>query len=87
MAALEYRASRLVRATDAKTGRRTGFGERGTQEVVSARWVAGQSYDIEKAVSDLMTGFALPSLFMYHKVVENYLQTCMVRMPQGERPQ
>ncbi len=37
MAALEYRASRLVRGTDASTGRRTGFGEQGASEVVSAR--------------------------------------------------
>lgn len=36
MASLTYKASRLVRGTDA-TGRRAGFGEQGQTEVVSAR--------------------------------------------------
>lgn len=41
MAALSHRASRLVRATSAATGRRAGFGagEGGVTEVVSARFV------------------------------------------------
>ena len=37
VAKLEYRASRLVRATNAATGKKGGFGEGGASEVVSAR--------------------------------------------------
>ena len=39
MAALELRASRLVRARDAASGQRGGFGDQGMTQVVSARWV------------------------------------------------
>lgn len=37
LAAVEYKASRLVRALDAASGQRAGFGEGGLTEVVSAR--------------------------------------------------
>ena len=37
IAKLEYRASRLVRATNTETGKKGGFGEQGGSEVVSAR--------------------------------------------------
>ena len=39
MAALELRASRLVRGRDAASGQRGGFGEQGASAVVSARFV------------------------------------------------
>lgn len=41
IAKLEYRASRLVRATNDATGKKGGFGEGGASEVVSARRVMG----------------------------------------------
>lgn len=38
LAALDYKASRLVRSLDSASGQRGGFGEGGLTEVVSARW-------------------------------------------------
>ena len=43
LASLEYKASRLVRVVDPRTGKRRGFGLNAETEVVSARWVAGSS--------------------------------------------
>jgi len=57
MAALEYRASRLVRGTDAATGRRTGFGEQGASEVVSARSVVTPCVHMSCPCVDLRTSY------------------------------
>lgn len=45
MAALDYKASRLVRSVDAATGQRAGFGEGGLTEVVSARCALQVQFD------------------------------------------
>ena len=54
MAALEYRASRLVRTLDPITGKRGGFGE--GSEVVSAR--CGPGLTLYRGSSNMLIRFA-----------------------------
>lgn len=66
MAALELRASRLVRARDAATGQRAGFGEQGASSVVSARYSDSYFALSRQHVASASPAGMLTSAFMQH---------------------
>ena len=70
---MEYKASRLVRALDAASGQRAGFGEGGLTEVVSAR-SALQALHLPAIAGPARGFFTWPSVFSASKEASEALE-------------